>query len=224
MWKKIPVAQNNLYDDEDDELLLNPIHLIRQYEMEEKKKNINENLNIKDFKDYNPLENNDEITNNINHKINASMNSSQNTCAAVENSFNENKINYNISFFALDEYPKKDEKKELTQKSIEILSDFISKEEKIKEKNVINDNYNQSQNKKFGNIIKGIKENLEKLDKKLVMYFENPYMRKNYEKNKLFKKPIINDEKEEKNINIFDNNNDSKMETNKININNMKEI
>jgi hypothetical protein len=215
--------QKYLYDDEEDELLLNPLKLIHRYEMKNKKNGVKEDLNINGFKDENILRFDSNNLNNSNHGKNNSLHTSVNTCEAVENSFNENKINYNISIFDFNEVAdKKEEKKELTQESIEILNEFILKEEKIMDVRRVNNNYNQLQNKKSGNKIKEIKENLEKINKKLDIFFVKPYMRKNYEKNNFFKMPIIEDEKEESKINIYEKN--IKKEQNEININKLKDI
>ena len=191
--------------------------------MKNKKNGVKEDLNIKGFKDENILRFDSNNLNNSNHGKNNSLHTSVNTCEAVENSFNENKINYNISIFDFNEVAeKKEEKKELTQESIEILNEFILKEEKIMDVRRVNNNYNQLQNKKSGNKIKEIKENLEKINKKLDIFFVKPYMRKNYEKNNFFKMPIIEDEKEESKINIYEKN--IKKEQNEININKLKDI
>ena len=63
-----------MYEDEDDELLLNPICLINQYEMEEQYNN-KDNLDVNAFKEQVSSEFNIKDTNNSNHKGRPSLNS-----------------------------------------------------------------------------------------------------------------------------------------------------
>ena len=209
--------------DEDDELLLNPIHLIDKYERENEGRINNENENLDNFKEENSIDLQD--INIRRHKGRPSLNSTENTNYAVQNSIHENNINYNISFFSFGDKQNKEDKKELTEKSIEVLSEFIFKEEKIKEKNTINDKVGESKKIKMANTNKEIKAKLNKIEMNLEIYFKRPYMRKNYEKNEIFEK-MINEkekEKEDKKINI---NNEIKKKTfaNNFNINNLQEI
>ena len=209
-----------MYDyDEDDELLLNPICLINQYEME-KQNNNKEDLDVNAFKEQVSAEFNIPDTNNSNHKGRPSLNSTVNTNYAVQNSFNDNNINYNISFFSFGDKQKKEDRKELTQKSIELLSEFILKEEKLEEINRINENTNDFK-LKLGNIKMNIKENLNKIENNLETYFSKPFMRKNFDDNKLYEK-FVDEEKEEK-INISEEIK-KKISINKIGINDLKEV
>lgn len=209
-----------MYDyDEDDELLLNPICLINQYEME-KQNNNKEDLDVNAFKEQVSAEFNIKDTNKSNHKGRPSLNSTVNTNYAVQNSFNDNNINYNISFFSFGDKQKKEDRKELTQKSIELLSEFILKEEKLEEINRINENTNDFK-LKLGNIKMNIKENLNKIENNLETYFPKPFMRKNFDDNKLYEK-FVDEEKEEK-INISEEIK-KKIPINKIDINDLKEV
>ena len=54
-------------------------------------------------------------------------------------------------------------------------------------------------------------------------YFKRPYMRKNYDNNKIFEKIINEEEKEDKKINITNEMKKKKLNNN-ININNLQEI
>ena len=212
-----------MYEDEDDELLLNPIFLINQYELENQNKQLKNNLDVNTYKEQNSAEFPCNINNNSRVKGNASLNSTVNTNVAVENSLNENNINYNISFFSFGDKNKKEEKKELTQKSIEILGGFISKEEKLKEMDKIKEKNNQLKKRKFEDIKCEIQINLQKIERNLSNYFRRPFMRKNYEDNKIFKTIIDEENKEDKKINISDEINKQNI-TNEVNVNKWKEM
>ena len=207
--------------DEDNELLLNPIQLIDKYEQENGGLDINENENINNFKEEKSFDGTDIQI--CHQKGRPSLNSTVNTNYAVQNSNHENNINYNISFFSFGDKQKIEDKKELTEKSIEILSEFIFKEEKINEKIIINDNIDELKAIKNGKTNKEINAALKKIEINLDNYFKKPYMRKNYEKNEIFEKMINEKEKEDKKINI---NNEIKKKTfaNNFNINNLQEI
>ena len=207
--------------DEDDELLLNPIQLIDKYEQQNEGFDINEYENINNFKEQISFGDNDIKI--CHQKGRPSLNSTVNTNYAVQNSNHENNINYNISFFSFGDKQKIEDKKELTEKSIEILSEFIFKEEKIKEKNAINDKVGESKKIKMANTNKEIKAKLNKIEMNLEIYFKRPYMRKNYENNKIFEKMVNEEGKEAKKINISNEIKKKKINNN-ININNLQEI
>ena len=207
--------------DEDDELLLNPIQLIDKYEQQNEGFDINEYENINNFKEQISFGDNDIKI--CHQKGRPSLNSTVNTNYAVQNSNHENNnINYNISFSFGDKQNIED-KKELTEQSIEILSEFIFKEEKVKQINIINDKVDDIKNIKIINTNKEIKANLNKIEINLENYFKRPYMRKNYDNNKLFEKIINEEEKEDKKINISAEIKKKKLNNN-IDINNLQEI
>ena len=213
-----------MYDDEDDQLLLNPISLINQYELEKENNqdNLKENLNVNTFEEHKSMEVNCDNMDTSFHKARASLNSTVNTNYAVDNGFNQNDINFNISF-SFGQKQKNNRRNELTQESIEILHEFISYEEKIKEINRINDDVNKIERIKKGDMKIEIKMNLDKIEKNIDIYFKRPFMRKNYENDKIFKNIINEDVKEEKKINISDEIKKNDV-TNEININNYNEI
>ena len=213
-----------MYDDEDDQLLLNPISLINQYELEKENNqdNLKENLNVNTFEEHKSMEVNCDNMDTSFHKARASLNSTVNTNYAVDNGFNQNEINFNISF-SFGQKQKNNRRNELTQESIEILHEFISYEEKIKEINRINDDVNKIERIKKGDMKIEIKMNLDKIEKNIDIYFKRPFMRKNYENDKIFKNIINEDVKEEKKINISDEIKKNDV-TNEININNYNEI
>lgn len=213
-----------MYDDEDDQLLLNPISLINQYELEKEnnQENLKENLNVNTFEEHKSTEVNCDNTDTSFHKARASLNSTVNTNYAVDNGFNQNDINFNISF-SFGQKQKNNRRNELTQESIEILHEFISNEEKIKEINRINDDVNKIERIKKGDMKIEIKMNLDKIEKNIDIYFKRPFMRKNYENDKILKNIINEDVKEEKKINISDEIKKNDV-TNEININNYNEI
>ena len=181
-------GNSNLFKDEDDEILLNPIHFINKFESQ----NVNKNSDINTLTQQMPL----DIENN---KNNMSINSTLNTNAALDES--SQNINFNLSFISFNNEEKNKEKKKLTQQSIEVLTEFISKEKMTVENNNIIE-----EDKKILKI-KELKNNLEKIDEILFKYFKRPYMRKNVEKVKIIKK-IENDddskEEEEKKIDFSD--------------------
>ena len=213
-----------MYDDEDDQLLLNPISLINQYELEKENNqdNLKENLNVNTFEEHKSMEVNCDNIDTSFHKARASLNSTVNTNYAVDNGFNQNDINFNISF-SFGQKQKNNRRNELTQESIEILHEFISNEEKIKEINRINDDVNKIERIKKGDMKIEIKMNLDKIEKNIDIYFKRPFMRKNYENDKIFKNIINEDVKEEKKINISDEIKKNDV-ANEININNYNEI
>jgi len=213
-----------MYDDEDDQLLLNPISLINQYELEKENNqdNLKENLNVNTFEEHKSMEVNCDNIDTSFHKARASLNSTVNTNYAVDNGFNQNEINFNISF-SFGQKQKNNRRNELTQESIEILHEFISYEEKIKEINRINDDVNKIERIKKGDMKIEIKMNLDKIEKNIDIYFKRPFMRKNYENDKILKNIINEDVKEEKKINISDEIKKNDV-TNEININNYNEI
>ena len=213
-----------MYDDEDDQLLLNPISLINQYELEKEnnQENLKENLNVNTFEEHKSMEVNCDNIDTSFHKARASLNSTVNTNYAVDNGFNQNDINFNISF-SFGQKQKNNRRNELTQESIEILHEFISYEEKIKEINRINDDVNKIERIKKGDMKIEIKMNLDKIEKNIDIYFKRPFMRKNYENDKILKNIINEDVKEEKKINISDEIKKNDV-TNEININNYNEI
>ena len=181
-------GNSNLFKDEDDEILLNSIHFINKFESQ----NINKNSNINTFTQQMPL----DIQNN---KNNMSINSTLNTNAALDES--SQNINLNLSFISFNNEEKNKEKKKLTQQSIEVLTEFISKEKiAVENNNIIEEDQKLLK-------IKELKNNLEKIDEILFKYFKRPYMRKNIEKIKIIKK-IENDddskEEEEKKIDFND--------------------
>ena len=177
----------NLFKEEDEEILLNPIHFIDQFE--------------------NPNENKNSNTNNLTQQIpldfqinknNTSINSTLNTNAALDES--SQNINFNLSFISFNNEQKNQEKKELTQQSIEALTEIISKEKMLVENNNI---IEEDKKIKLLKII-DLKNNLEKIDETLFKYFKRPYMRKNI---KIIKKVENDDdskEEEEKKIDFDD--------------------
>jgi len=180
----------NLFKEEDDEILLNPIDFINQFE----NPNTNKNSNTNDLTQQIPL----DIQNN---KNNTSINSTLNTNAALDES--SQNINFNLSFISFNNEQKNQEKKELTQESIEALTELISKEKMIVQNNIIIEEDIKIKLPK----IKELKSNLEKIDETLFMYFKRPFMRKNIEKVKISKKLEKDDdskEEEEKKIDFDD--------------------
>ena len=71
-------------------------------------------------------------------------------------------------------------RKEMTKESIEILNNFIQKENNI----ISTNNKNINVNINYENNIKDIKCNLVNINEKLYTYFKRPYMRKNIKKSK----------------------------------------
>ena len=180
----------NLFKEDDDEILLNPIDFINEFENPNPNKNSNTN-NL-------PQQISLDIQNN---KNNASLNSTLNTNAALDES--SQNINFNLSFISFNNEQKNQEKKELTQQSIEALTELISKERMIvQSNNIIEEDIKIKLSK-----IKELKNNLEKMDETLFMYFKRPFMRKNIEKIKISKKIEKDDdskEEEEKKIDLDD--------------------
>ena len=112
----------NIFDEDDDDILLNPILYINQFETNNNKiNNIKTNLFQKE---------NENIYETQNRKNHNSPNSTFNTNAALDECSND--INYNLSFFSFNRNQgnEHEQKKEMTQKSIEILSELIEKEKK----------------------------------------------------------------------------------------------
>ena len=180
----------NLFKEEDEEILLNPIHFIDQFE----NPNANKNSNTNNLTQQIPLD--FQI-----NKNNTSINSTLNTNAALDES--SQNINFNLSFISFNNDQKNQEKKELTQQSIEALTELISKEKMVVQNNDIIEEDIKIKLPK----IKELKNNLEKMDETLFMYFKRPFMRKNIEKVKLSKKLEIDDdskEEEEKKIDFAD--------------------
>lgn len=180
----------NLFKEEDDEILLNPIDFINQFE----NPNTNKNSNTNNLTQQMPL----DIQNN---KNNTSINSTLNTNAALDES--SQNINFNLSFISFNNDQKNQEKKELTQESIEALTELISKEKMVVQNNFIIEEDIKIKLPK----IKELKSNLEKIDETLFMYFKRPFMRKNIEKVKISKKLENDDdikEEEEKKIDFDD--------------------
>ena len=137
----------NVFKDEDDEILLNPIHFIDQIENPNEYKNSNPNILTHQM----PL----DIQNN---KNNISINSTLNTNAALDES--SQNINFNLSFISFNNEEKNKEKMELTQQSIEVLTEIISKEKMIVENNNIIE-----EDKKIKLLkIKELKNNLKKIE------------------------------------------------------------
>ena len=162
----------NLFKEDDDEILLNPIDFINQFE----NPNTNKNSNTNNL----PQQISLDIQNN---KNNVSINSTLNTNAALDES-NQN-INFNLSFISFNnEQKNQEEKKELTQQSIETLTELISKERMI----VQNNNIIEEDIKIKLSKIKELKNNFEKMDENLFTYLKKQYMRKNIEKVKISKK------------------------------------
>ena len=134
----------NLFGEDEDDIFMNPVYYINQFENHSNKKtNIVPKLELQrvvtEFPAIPPI------------KKQSSNDTTLNTNAALDES-NEN-INYNISFFSFNQNQQKEQKKEISPKSIEILNEYISKEKKIENnKNIINNN-----------IIK--KENIKKIKK-----------------------------------------------------------
>ena len=178
----------NLFKEDDDEILLNPIDFINQFE----NPNINKNSNTNNL----PQQISLDIQNN---KNNVSINSTLNTNAALDES-NQN-INFNLSFISFNnEQKNQEEKKELTQQSIETLTELISKERMI----VQNNNIIEEDIKIKLPKIKELKNNLEKMDDTLFTYFKRQFMRKNIEKVKISKKLENDDDSKEEEEKKFD--------------------
>ena len=179
--------QNNLFGDDIDDILLNPVYYINQYESN-KNSNINTNCEF---------HNSIEFPENKKH---ISLNSTFNTNKALDE--DSQNINFNFSFFPFNGNQQIEQKKEMSQKSIDILSDFISKEKKIVEKK---NNFIEIEEKKMKLLkIKELKNNFEKLENSLNIFFKRPFMRKNYEKKNFFEKFENNCDEEETKINISD--------------------
>ena len=204
-------------DEEDDKLLLNPILLINQFELLKNNNILKDDLNNNIYNEEKSADF-QIVDRENNNKRNVSMNSNENTNFACDYSFKDNNINYNISFFSFNGKQNKEENKELTNKSIEILTDFILIEEKINEICIINDNKKEIKNIKFGDKITEIKKNLDKIDNNLNNYFKRPFMRKKYLKNIL-----IEDDKEDEKINISNEINKN-ININEVDGNNIKEV
>ena len=117
--------KESIFGEDDDEILLNPICYINQFETI----NINTNKITNNFTTQKSIE-------DQNNKNNISINSTLNTNAALDES--SQNINNNCSFFSFSQNQHKEHKKELTQQSIEILTEFISKEKEIINTNNIN--------------------------------------------------------------------------------------
>ena len=113
--------QNNLFGDDLDDIIFNPVYYLNQYESN-KDNNINTNCEV---------HNSIELPENKKH---ISLNSTFNTNNAL-NEGSQN-INFNFSFFSFNANQNQliEQKKEMSQKSIDILSEFIFKEKKIVEK------------------------------------------------------------------------------------------
>ena len=203
-------------DEEDDKLLLNPIYLISQFEGL-KNNNILKDLNNNIYNEQKSAE--FQIVDRQNSsKRNASTNSNENTNFACDYSFKDNNINNNISFVSFNGKQNKEEKKELTNKSIEILNEFILMEEKINEIGKFND-YNKKINDiKICDITAEIKKALYKIDNNLNNYFKRPFMRKKYKEN-----IIVEDDKEDEKINISNEINKN-ININEVDGNNIKEV
>ena len=202
--------QNNLFGDDIDDILLNPVYYLNQYESNQNN-NINTNCAVRDSI---------EIPENKKH---ISLNSTFNTNNALDEG--SQNINFNFSFFSFNNGNQQiEQKKEMSQKSIDILSEFISKEKKIVENNFIE----IEEDKKLKLLkIKELKNNFEKLEQSLNIFFKKPFMRKNYEKKKFFEKFENNCDEEEKKISISKEINidiDEKYKDKKINYNNINNI
>ena len=201
--------QNNLFGDDIDDILLNPVYYLNQYESNQNN-NINTNCAVRDSI---------EIPENKKH---ISLNSTFNTNNALDEG--SQNINFNFSFFSFNGNQQIEQKKEMSQKSIDILSEFISKEKKIVENNFIE----IEEDKKLKLLkIKELKNNFEKLEQSLNIFFKKPFMRKNYEKKKFFEKFENNCDEEEKKISISKEINidiDEKYKDKKINFNNINNI
>jgi hypothetical protein len=177
----------NLFKEEDDEILLNPLHFIDQFE----NPNANKNSNTNNLTQQIPLD--FQI-----NKNNTSINSTLNTNAALDES--SQNINFNLSFISFNNEQKNQEKKELTQQSIEALTELISKEKMVvQNNNVIEEDIKLKLPK-----IKELKNNLEKMDDTLFTYFKRPFMRKNIEKVKISKKLENDDDSKEEEEKKFD--------------------
>ena len=213
---------NNIFDEEDDDILLNPILYINQFETNNNKiNNIKTNLFQKE---------NENIYETQNRKNHNSPNSTFNTNAALDECSND--INYNLSFFSFNRNQRNEheQKKEMTQKSIDILSELIEKEKKILDNA---NSFSEEEDKKAKTLkLKEMKNNFVKLELSLKDYLKIPFMRKNY----LFMKKFENKfDEDEKKINISDdidinfddtkkNHKEKKMNINNIINNNLKEI
>ena len=154
----------NIFGEDDGDILLNPLYYINQFENSNKNNNINNNIV--------PKLNIAEIPPIKNH---ISNNSTLNTNAALDDG--SQNINYNISFFSFNGIPQNEQKKEITKKSLEILTDCISKETKIIDNNRNrNSNINiieKDNNKIIKKIkIKELKNNFEKMEQCLNLYFQ----------------------------------------------------
>ena len=210
--------QNNLFGDDLDDIIFNPVYYLNQYESN-KDNNINTNCEV---------HNSIELPENKKH---ISLNSTFNTNNAL-NEGSQN-INFNFSFFSFNANQNQliEQKKEMSQKSIDILSEFIFKEKKIVEKK---NKFVGVEDKKMKLLkIKELKNDFEKLENSLNIFFKKPFMRKNYEKKNFFEKFENNHDKEEKKINLsYEMNIDNDKTKNKFkdkrisfnNINNINEI
>ena len=208
--------QNNLFGDDIDDILFNPVYFINQYESN-KDNNINTNCEV---------HNSIDIQENKKH---ISLNSTFNTNNALDEEGSQN-MNFHFSFFSFNNGNQQiEQKKEMSQKSIDILSEFISKEKKIVEnKNNFIEIEEDKKIKLFK--IKELKNNYEKLEKTLNIFFKKPFMRKNYEKKNFFGKYENNCDEKEKKINISDeididiDEKKKKYKENNINFNNINNI
>lgn len=206
--------QNSLFADDLDDIILNPVDYINQYESN---KNNNRNTNCE-------VHNSIEI---LEKKKHISLNSTFNTNNALDEG--SQNINFNFSFFSFNGNQQIEQKKEMSQKSIDILSEFISKEKKIVENK--NNFIEIEEDKKIKSLkIKELKNNFEKLEKTLNFFFKKPFMRKNYEKKNFFEKFDSNCDEEEKKINISNeididiDDTKKKFKEKKINFNNIYNI
>ena len=178
-----------------------------------------ENLNIPCQNDI-PNHISEQNTLNLSNNNQISINSTVNTNAEFgDGSQNINNIESFLSFGQ----PQIKTKKELTQKSIGILQNFI-----IKEKNNVN-------NKIILDIkdIKLLKNNINIIEDNLDLYFKRPHINKNYKKISKIKSTVnddekvsfneklsIDDSKNKKNINVIKNLNSFINEDYDIEINN----
>ena len=207
-------GNNNInFFPQDDNLLINkqPENFFEDEEaflnIQNLEQNINVNQNINLNSSFN-LPNNNKKCHDSSIKTNATFGEISQEKKDNFSFFSFNNPNQNINIF--------EKKKELTKESIEILTNFINKENLITSNINININENNNINGCKVNIvnnlyIKDIKNFVFNMENKLPIYFKKPYMRKNIKaKKSLIKKKFEEDKDEDEKINLDEKN--SKME------------
>ena len=208
MKQIINSGNNNLnFFPQDDNLIINkqPDNFFEDEDAFLNIQNLEQNININQNTNLNPsfhLANNNKQRHDSSIKTNATIGEISQKEKDNFSFFSFN--NQNINCF--------ERKKELTKESIEMLKNFINKENLIISNININNNINNGKVNFVNNIyIKDIKDFLFNMDNKLSIYFKKPYMRKNIKaKKSIIKNKFDEDKDEDEKINLDEKN--SKME------------